>query len=71
MSTCSRFFCQNVCGASGEIKAYKGTKYQTVDARYADGWAYNPTTRRWVKVACQQKKNAMEALPALLVGSST
>ncbi|CAM9456532.1 unnamed protein product [Scytosiphon promiscuus] len=52
--------------AKGEIKAYKGTKYQTVDARYADGWAYNPTTRRWVKVACQEKKNAMEALPALL-----
>ncbi|CAN0272884.1 unnamed protein product [Ectocarpus sp. 8 AP-2014] len=52
--------------ASGEIKPYKGTKYQTVDDRYADGWAYNPTTRRWIKVACQEKKDAIEALPALL-----
>ena len=38
-----------------------------MDDRYADGWAYNPSTCRWIKVACQQKKNAMEALPALLV----
>lgn len=52
---------------TGEIKPYKGTKYQTVDDRYADGWAYNPTTRRWIKVACQEKKDAIEALPALLV----
>lgn len=51
----------------GEMKPYKGTKYQTVDDRYADGWAYNPNTRRWIKVACQQKKDAIEALPALLV----
>ena len=53
----------------GEMKPYKGTKYVTVDDRYADGWAYNPTTRRWIKVACQQKKDAVEALPALLVSS--
>ncbi|CAM9275653.1 unnamed protein product [Ectocarpus fasciculatus] len=52
--------------AAGEIKPYKGTKYKTVDDRYADGWAYNPTTRRWIKVACQEKKDAIEALPALL-----
>lgn len=49
------------------MKPYKGTKYLTVDDRYADGWAYNPSTRRWIKVACQQKKDAIEALPALLV----
>lgn len=49
------------------MKPYKGTKYKTVDDRYADGWAYNPTTRRWIKVACQEKKDAIEALPALLV----
>eukprot|EP00752_Nemacystus_decipiens_P003450 g3186.t1 len=52
--------------AAGEMKPYKGTKYLTVDDRYADGWAYNPNTRRWIKVACQEKKDAIEALPALL-----
>lgn len=55
--------------AAGEIKPYKGTKYKTVDDRYADGWAYNPTTRRWIKVACQQKKAAIEAHPALIVSA--
>lgn len=53
----------------GEMQPYKGTKYQTVDDRYADGWAYNANTRRWIKVACQQKKDAIDALPALLVST--
>ena len=57
------------CGRhfAGKMKPYKGTKYLTVDHRYADGWAYNPTTRRWIKVACQEKKAAIEALPGLMV----
>ena len=49
------------------MKPYKGTKYLTVEHRYADGWAYNPTISRWIKIASQQKKNAIEAHPALVV----
>eukprot|EP00904_Undaria_pinnatifida_P013971 jgi/Undpi1/9704/HiC_scaffold_27.g12160.m1 len=52
--------------ASGKMKPYKGTKYLTVEHRYADGWAYNPTISRWIKIASQQKKNAIEAHPALV-----
>lgn len=51
----------------GTIKPYKGNKYKSVEDRYADGWALNASTHRWIKVAIQQKKAAIEAQPALLV----
>ena len=64
---CDTFVVSWSSSLAGEMKPYKGIKYLTVDDRYADGWAYNPTTRRWIKVACQQKKAAIEAHPALVV----
>lgn len=55
---------------TGDIKPYNGNKYKTVDDRYADGWALNSSTHRWIKVAKQQQKAAVEAHPALMVGGS-
>ncbi|CAM9868390.1 unnamed protein product, partial [Choristocarpus tenellus] len=51
--------------AAGTVTGYSGTKYKSVDARYADGWAYNAVSKRWIKTARQQDKAAMKSCTIL------
>lgn len=44
---------------------YKGKS--SVEELYATGKAYNPKTRRWIKVENEKKKAAIQAAPSLLV----
>lgn len=48
---------------------YKGKS--TVEELYATGKAYNPTTRRWIKVDNEKRKAAIQAAPSLLVSVGT
>lgn len=54
-------------GAIGEVKPYAGKKYNSAEELYADGSAYNPRTRRWVKVAAQEKKMVSKTNEMLVV----
>ncbi|CAM9817565.1 unnamed protein product [Discosporangium mesarthrocarpum] len=40
----------------GLVGKYSGSKYKDVDKKYADGWALNPISHRWIKVAKQESK---------------
>lgn len=56
---------------SGEVKAYSGKKHSSGEARYADGWAFNSDTKRWInlnaetRVAARQNKNLAMATQRL------